>query len=380
LFNNEKERRLVFFVLIFKKNFAVSHVPERKEKDCLNCGATVFGKYCHICGQENVVPKETFWSMLIHFFYDITHFDSKFFESVKVLVFRPGFLSKEFIKGRRTSYLHPVRMYVFTSAIFFLLFFSFFKPKEGFISNNSQLLTAGQRTGYINKIQNRLKKDPDNKDLNTNLSLLKDTSVQLTLKDVIQMDSGENRISISGSGYKSIREYDSSQNTLPPEKKDNWFMRRLVKKEMEINEKYHGNSEEFITRLGETVLHNLPYLLFVSLPLFALILKLVYIRRKQFYFADHGIFTIHLYIFSFLLLTVIFALDALRKATYWGIINFLIFLLSLGLFFYLYKAMRNFYQQRRAKTFIKFLFVAFGSFIMMILLFVFSLFFSAVTL
>ena len=101
----------------------MSHRPERKEKDCLNCGTTVQGRYCHVCGQENVEPKETFFGMVTHFFNDITHFDGKFFTTLKDLLFKPGFLSAEYMKGRRMSYLNPVRMYVFTSAIFFLIFF-----------------------------------------------------------------------------------------------------------------------------------------------------------------------------------------------------------------------------------------------------------------
>ena len=110
----------------------MSHRPERKEKNCLNCGTTVHGKYCHVCGQENAEPKETFWGMVTHFFNDITHFDGKFFTTLKDLLFRPGFLSAEYVKGRRMSYLNPVRMYVFTSAIFFLIFFSISKHKESF--------------------------------------------------------------------------------------------------------------------------------------------------------------------------------------------------------------------------------------------------------
>ena len=77
------------------------------------------------------MPHETFWHMVKHFLYDITHFDSKFFDSMKYLLFKPGFLPQEYIKGRRASYLNPVKKYVFTSAVFFLLFFSFF------ISTNS---------------------------------------------------------------------------------------------------------------------------------------------------------------------------------------------------------------------------------------------------
>ena len=100
----------------------MSHLPQRKEKNCLNCGTTVIGKYCHNCGQENIVPKESVWHLVTHFFNDITHFAGKFFSTLKDLLFKPGFLSKEYIKGRRATYLNPVRMYLFTSFIFFLYF------------------------------------------------------------------------------------------------------------------------------------------------------------------------------------------------------------------------------------------------------------------
>ncbi|HEV7781205.1 MAG TPA: DUF3667 domain-containing protein, partial [Chitinophagaceae bacterium] len=106
----------------------MSHIPERKEKDCLNCGTIVQGHFCQNCGQENVVPKETFWHMVTHFFYDITHFDSNFFHTIHHLILKPGLLSREYMIGRRASYLHPIKMYVFSSAIFFLLFFSLLNP------------------------------------------------------------------------------------------------------------------------------------------------------------------------------------------------------------------------------------------------------------
>src|SRR4030095_10871822 len=98
--------------------------------NCLNCGTAVMGRYCHVCGQENIEPKESFWHLVTHFFNDVTHFDGKFFITLKDLLLKPGFLTKEYMIGKRASYLNPVRMYVFTSAIFFLLFFSFFRSKE----------------------------------------------------------------------------------------------------------------------------------------------------------------------------------------------------------------------------------------------------------
>ncbi len=358
----------------------MSHVPQRKEKDCLNCGSIVQGRFCHVCGQENVVPKETFWHMFTHFFYDITHFDSKFFESVKDLVFRPGFLSKEYMLGRRASYLHPVRMYVFTSAIFFLLFFSFFSPEEPVGKDLNKPLNAKERAEYISTLQNRIKNDRTNVKLLTALAMAKDTSKPITGKDILVKEGKALSFSFENTNYKSVEEYDSLQKALPVKQKDGWFKRRLIKKEIEINEKYNDNPAELSEKLTESILHRLPYMLFVSLPLFALILKLVYVRRKQFYYADHGVFTIHLYVFTFLFLLLVFGVNTLEKLTRISDIDWLMVILFIALFFYLYKAMRNFYGQRRGKTFIKFIMVALLSLVMVLILFVLFMFFSAITL
>jgi hypothetical protein len=382
LFSNEKERLTVyFFVLIFKKNFALSHIPQRKEKDCLNCGTTVLGKYCHVCGQENVEPKETLWHMVTHFFNDITHFDGSFFTSLKDLLFKPGFLSKEYMKGRRASYLHPVRMYVFTSAIFFLLFFSFFQPKDAIDLGVNKPLDRKERTEYIRKWETRLKKETENILLKEKIALLKDTSRIATTKDILGVEEHSGlTVNFADREYNSLEEYDSVQKTLPPSKRAGWLGRRFAKFGINITRQFREDPEGATTKLVEGVLHRLPYMLFVSLPLFALILKLVYVRRKQFYFADHGVFTIHLYVFSFLLLLLVFCTDKLKEVT--GINDFEYFtaVLFLLLIFYLYRAMLTFYGQGRWKTFFKFLFVAFWSFIMMVILFILFMLFSAATL
>ena len=100
------------------------------------------------------------------------------------------------------------------------------------------------------------------------------------------------------------------RNALPPEKRDGWFKRLWNKKAIDLNEKYKYDLALSMEKISDSVLHKLPYLLFVSLPFFALILKLLYIRRrKQFYYADHGIFSVHHYILSFILLTVCFLME-----------------------------------------------------------------------
>ena len=135
----------------------MSHLKERKEKNCLNCQATLYGRYCHVCGQENLEPKETVWHLVTHFFNDITHFDGKFFSTVKYLLRKPGFLSAEYMAGRRASYLNPIRMYVFTSAIFFLLLFAMKDPKD--MVNSSSTPDKGETLAELKHDRADLKKE-----------------------------------------------------------------------------------------------------------------------------------------------------------------------------------------------------------------------------
>jgi len=270
-------------------------------------------------------------------------------------------------------------MYVFTSAVFFLLFFSVFKTGNISTTTINDPLTTKGRTKELIKLESDLKNDPNNEKIRSGITLLKDSSHVVTMKDLIELGAVEPSINFSSKAYKSRHEYDSIQHNLPIKKRDGWIARRWVHKQIDINEKIKENPDEALKKFIESLLHRLPYMLFISLPLFALILKLVYVRRKQFFFSDHGVFTIHLYVFSFLLLIAVFAVGKLQDLTHLDELDFVVLTLFLLLFVYLYKAMRNFYGQRRAKTFIKFLLVALLSLIMMLILFVFFLFFSAVT-
>ena len=359
----------------------MSHIPQRKEKDCLNCGTVVQGKYCQHCGQENVLPKETFWHMFTHFFYDITHFDSNFFSTIHHLILKPGFLSSEYMNGRRARYLHPIKMYVFTSAIFFLLFFSLFKPENAINLDADKPLDARKRADYITKWEDKLKKDTANKVLIEKLAMFKDTSKVVTGKDAIQAEANSGLIlNFGGKEFKSIEEYDSVQKILPRSERAGWLSRRFAKLGINITREFREDPDGATKNLIGGFFHRLPYLLFVSLPLFALILKLVYVRRKQFYFADHGVFTIHLYVFSFIVLLVVFGLDKLKGLTGWDFLDTLQGFAFFGLVVYLYVAMRNFYKQGWGKTFLKFLLVAILSLVMMLILFAGFLIFSAATI
>lgn len=341
----------------------MSHLNERSEKDCLNCNARVYGRYCHVCGQENKEPEETAWHLITHFFNDITHFDGKFFSSLKLLFFKPGFLSNEYRIGRRTNYLNPVRMYIFTSFVFFLVFFSQFHVDE----KQFEFKIGKQAISVIDKMDSTEFSD-FTKAINNDKPMTRAAFKKYA-------DSVRGKGVVVGSGkYKTRLAYDSG--IAAGIVKDGWVKRNLTYKGFEISEKYRDSEGKLFANLFGILMHNFPSLLFVSLPLFAWFLKLLYFRKKEYLFVSHGIYAIHLYIVYFFVLLVIIFLSLLDKQFNWPFTNTLRSVLFVLLLFYEYKAMRNFYMQRRLKTFSKFLLALFFRLIIIFILFVLFLIFS----
>jgi hypothetical protein len=342
----------------------VSHQRERKEKNCLNCGAIVIGRYCHVCGQENVETRESFWSLAKHFVFDILHFDGKFWHTLKYLIIRPGFVARQYCEGKRNSYLHPIRMYLFTSAIFFLLFFAL-KANQLLIKQNP--LSKAERIELMDSLNRELGNNPGDTSILRQLGLLENTA-----RDVYPTEldtSGYFNFSMANSGkYRSLEQYDSVQQSLPKEKRDSWIIRTLTKRGLELKQKYGNDMRQGVNLILSDFLHKLPYMLFLSLPFFALILKLLYVRRKNFYYSDHAVFTLYHYIFSFILLMAIMGVGQLSDWTgiSLGWVILLLFLVWIG---YLLIAVKNFYRQGWCKTIVKFFILDFLGFFVVLFLF-----------
>lgn len=354
----------------------MSHQPERKEKNCLNCGASVVGRYCHVCGQENIETKESFWSLTKHFVFDIFHFDGKFFHTLKYIFAKPGMVAREYCLGKRISFLHPIRMYLFTSAIFFLIFASLNHVNfRGGSGSGSKALSHKDRLELAENYEDRLKNRPGDTSLTKIITLLKDTTKKVAADEIAALDVKQLFSITPGEyQYKSLKEYDSIQSSKPSNEKDGWFKRMLWKRKLSTDEKYKGRSEEASKIFGESFLHKMPYMLFLSLPFFALILKLLYSRRKNFYYSDHAIFTIYHYILSFILLLVIFSILTLEDKTDWDFLSYLVLALFIVWPAYLLLEMKNFYQQGWLKTIGKFFLLnILGLIVILILFFAFLL-------
>jgi hypothetical protein len=377
LINANTVRLILFkatkFLIIFKKiSPFLSHSRQRKDKICLNCNAEIYGRYCHQCGQENIEPKETAWGLVTHFFYDITHFDGKFFSSLRYLILKPGFLSKEYIRGRRASYLHPIRMYVFTSAFFFIIFFSQYKVKDLNLKSTSTVNGDSLVTALAKREATALKQARTKADSQRISNVIREIveANKNRISDSVTEKGVKTGVSVKGVKYPTVQAYDSAQRLLPEEKRDGWYQRFKNQRRIAFKQRIDKDPDHFLSTWLDELLHKFPQLLFVSLPLFALLLKLLYIRRRQFYYADHAIFAIHLYIFTFISLFILLMLNQLREKMHWNWVGYPAGALFLYMIYYTYRAMKNFYMQGAFKTFVKFSLLNILSFFMILFLFV----------
>ena len=316
----------------------MSHSTLRQEQTCLNCGQNVHDRFCSYCGQENREPHETFWSLLIHFIEDIFHYDGKLFTTIKQLFLKPGYLSSEYLRGKRTVYLHPIRFYLFTSAFFFISLFYVFHPLE-----------------------KRLSHEPEN----SSKKELSDPVI--AFKNGFMQDQKANP--------KTFEDYKKLQDKLPEAKRDSEFEQKLVKQVYAIGNEYK-NSEDLLEALVDTMLHKMSTLLFIALPLLAFILQLLFIRRKGFYYMHHGIFILHMATSYFITLFFVEVVGIVKLLTSWAVVGQISGWLIFAWFVYYLFAFKRFYQLTWPKAMIYYAFAVLMQQILLAFIFIGLLIFS----
>jgi len=111
---------------MFRRKPAVPVKPKTQHEPgpCLNCG-TYLSKddlFCSHCGQKRLKREDMSFRYLIgNSFLDYFHFDSKFFRTILPLLYKPGWLTLEYMRGKRKSFVEPFRLFLVISVIYFLL-------------------------------------------------------------------------------------------------------------------------------------------------------------------------------------------------------------------------------------------------------------------
>src|SRR6266700_4654426 len=88
---------------------------------CENCGAQLRGHWCAQCGQPAIDYRRSFRHVIVDALDSFLNWDSKFFATIGWLIARPWHLTNQFLAGRRVRYLHPLRLYLLVSILFFFV-------------------------------------------------------------------------------------------------------------------------------------------------------------------------------------------------------------------------------------------------------------------
>lgn len=335
-------------------------VRKRRKKDhCLNCH-TNYDKsynYCPNCGQENNHNQASFGTLVIDFLNNYFSLDSKFSLSLLPFFFKPGYLTLKFIEGKRASFVNPIRLYLIISLLFFFVFNMISKDvvKQSIatVDDLSQNLTDSSKQALDQVINN--------------LDELK--------TDTVFNISGLNEDSTAANYQVSFEPLDTT-NRLFTENNINTYRRLRTNYALSVEQildsleitglsGFQINLTRQLIRLDRAenavvvsqLLKNLPIMMLFTLPLFALLLRFLYIRRKQ-YYITHLVHALHLHSFAYVLYALVFT-----ASMYWlseGTLAVLFILTGFILVTtYSYLSFHNVYKQGWFKTLVKFNLVGF---------------------
>ena len=303
-----------------------AEVPQlTPSKTCDNCHQTVSGEFCSHCGQSLDSTLKYFWVVILHLLDDIFSFDSRASRTVWPLMFRPGFLTSEYFAGRRVHYVPPLRLYLFISIVFFLVLKLTVAAEETpDLDLNSNKVAINQVTKHIETLNEQkltLTTEENSKTLNKiDAELvrfnryLEELSLDSTIEENAKLTASTRKlITLELERIKLNKQISGLQDNKDTVNVSFGFLSNESNKKLSdlatsLTEKAKKTFTSDTNRLINEVLGKLPQLMFVLLPLFAVLLKVVFIFSKRLYM-EHLTIALHSHSFIFMSLLLIDILD-----------------------------------------------------------------------
>jgi len=322
--------------------------------NCLNCSTELKGPFCYYCGQPDRNFMRFFPALLRDLMEDLLDLDSRFMRTIKPLLFKPGKLTRDYMNGRRFRYAPPMRLYIFSSIVFFLLaaFLSSDAITVNGLEDNEGIITLSTDAGEEKqKIEEALKNIPP--------GVLDQGKVDEII-DVINEDDEKTETFTTKDISFNDEPWDRETNPVDFKWLPDWLNDR-------INDEVEGSPEkaEMISEnpnlIVDQIFDILPATMFVLLPFVALIFKFWYLFAKR-YYVEHLIFSLHNHAFIFvslilLLLTglVVEMLISYGYSTAAETTEWLLTIIGIWIPVYLFISLRVVYQQGWLLTIGKFI-------------------------
>lgn len=281
-------------------------IADHSYEHCLNCGAPLIDTFCSSCGQRNRRRLPTVLELVGELVGEVLEYDSRFWKTLWPLLRRPGFLTREFIEGRRVKFLPPVRMFLVLSIVFFGL-----SGLTEIDTDSTEVRTDGESVALVQDTDPPEAPAPDAWDVHAEgIPLLDD-----------------------------------------PEVKDR-LVRQLAK------------AQEDPVVLLQAMARELPTMMLMFLPVLALVLQMLYPLAGHRY-VEHLIFSIHFHSFFFLQIIIVMVLGRIADtAESFELPGLTLLQVLFGLAVaaaviwtptYLFRSLRTVYRQGRLMTTFKFL-------------------------
>ena len=266
---------------MFKKKNRFKDLPDTNQT-CKNCGTSFIGKYCPHCSQSVKEFEQPISFMIVDFVGNMFAFDTRFWRTFKAVLYKPGEMTNEFVKGHRVRYMPPFRFYIFMSFVFFFLLN--YSISKNFDTN--QILKDGDIISVDTSPELVEADSILRKELGEEFGYAKTDSIAKVVKKKINKTSDK---------YK-----DESSD-------DDLVIGNMSEGELKkIGDDIKAHPDYFISR----ALSYISWALFLFMPFFAFLLW-VFFRRSYRFYVIHLIFAINQHAFLFIVFSVMIIINIL---------------------------------------------------------------------
>lgn len=312
---------------------------------CPNCGevGTARTRYCVGCGQRVGVNQLTVRAFVAEILDEVFSLSGRLPTTLWALCTRPGHLTREFAAGRIVRYVRPFRLYLVSSVIFFLALSLTIRLNADPAKFSDQIEVQDPAAATTSESTTSTETTEDS--LATELAIpttLPDTDGAATARseESQQPHTPAPTTAAAGSAALVTDEIQQALSTAPPE--DKAAAKPVGKVEQMLYpfiEAAREDPADALARLVDRLLRDVPKAIFILLPLFALFLKLLYIRQRRLY-VEHLVFIFHIHAFAFLVASALLLLPSSWSPWYaWFLIPA-----------YVFWAMRRVYEQSLMRT------------------------------
>jgi hypothetical protein len=288
------------------------------EAACRNCDSNLGEppvNFCPACGQDTLNHPPAFWEFVHEF---ITHYvalEGKLWKTLWLLFVKPAELTREYRAGRKQRYISPLRLYITASFLFFLVVkIAGLGSAINFSAEDAKadkpVISVRLNNNPVSKSHSTAKKDKHDSPAVSNTAAkheedAADGDIDKMVKGIVAeaAESAKQGAAAGAKAAEAVKENaakspnDDSINVADftcaaGERACQWLKDHL-------DAKYKSKTQtQVLGMLRDGAIANIPYAMFMMLPLFALLTKLLYINRG-YYYGEHVVYALHIHAFTF---------------------------------------------------------------------------------